>query len=51
MTPPDRQQKRQTLRRHGTLNPQPESVTHPLFQNSDFFDPDFATLNWPTSIL
>jgi transposase len=40
ISPPDRQQKRQTLRRHGTLNPQPESVTHPLFQNSDFFDPD-----------
>ena len=39
-SPPDRQQKRQTLRRHGTLNPQPESVTHPLFQNSDFFDAD-----------
>jgi len=39
-SPPDRQQKRQTLRRHGTLNPQPESVIHPLFQNSDFFDPD-----------
>jgi len=39
-SPPDRQQKRETLRRHGTLNPQPESVTHPLFQNSDFFDPD-----------
>ena len=39
-SPPDRQQKRQTLRRHGTLNPQPASVTHPLFQNSDFFDPD-----------
>jgi transposase len=39
-SPPNRQQKRQTLRRHGTLNPQPESVTHPLFQNSDFFDPD-----------
>jgi transposase len=39
-SPPDRQQKRQTLRRHGALNPQPESVTHPLFQNSDFFDPD-----------
>jgi len=38
--PPDRQQKRQTLRRHGTLNPQPESVTHPLFQNGDFFDSD-----------
>jgi transposase len=41
MTPPtDRQQKRQTLRRHGTLNPQPDSVIHPLFQNSGFFDPD-----------
>jgi len=43
MTPPllpDRQQKRQTLRRHGTLNPQPESVTDPLFHHSDFFDPD-----------
>jgi len=39
-SPPDRQQKRQTLRRHGTLNPQPDSVTHPLFQNSNFFDPD-----------
>jgi hypothetical protein len=39
-TPRDRQQKRQTLRRHGTLNPQPESVTHPLFQDSEFFDPD-----------
>lgn len=39
-SPSDRQQKRQTLRRHGTLNPQPESVIHALFQNSDFFDPD-----------
>jgi len=39
-TPRDRQQKRQILRRHGTLNAQPESVTQPLFQNSDFFDPD-----------
>jgi transposase len=37
---PDRQQKRQTLRRHGALNPQPEAVTDPLFHNSDFFDPD-----------
>jgi transposase len=37
---PDQQRKRQTLRRHGTLNPEPESVTHPLFQNNDFFDPD-----------
>ena len=41
MTPaPDRQQKRQTLRRHGTLNPRPETVTHPLFQDSEFFDPE-----------
>jgi len=37
---PDRQQKRQTLRRHGTLNPQPKTVTDPLFHNSGFFDPD-----------
>jgi len=43
MTPPpspERQQKRRSLRRHGTLNPRPGSVTHPLFQNGDFFDPD-----------
>jgi len=38
--PPDHQQKRQTLRRHGTLNPHPEAVGHPLFHNSDFFDSD-----------
>ena len=38
--PPDRQQKRQTLRRHGTLNPHPEAVSHSLFHNSDFFDSD-----------
>ena len=38
--PPDRQEKRQTLRRHGTLNPQPEAVSHPLFHDSDFFDSD-----------
>jgi hypothetical protein len=37
---PDRQRKRQTLRRHGTLNPQPEAVSDPLFHHSDFFDPD-----------
>lgn len=36
----NRQQKRQTLRRHGTLNPHPESITHPLFHGSGFFDPD-----------
>jgi transposase len=43
MTPPpptDHQRKRQTLRRHGTLNPHPKAVTHPLFHNSDFFDAD-----------
>jgi transposase len=40
MTPsPDRRQKHQTLRRHGTLNPRPETVTDPLFQGSEFFDP------------
>ena len=38
--PPDHPQKRQTLRRHGTLNPHPEAVAHPLFHDSDFFDPD-----------
>jgi transposase len=43
MTPPPRPgppQKRQTLRRHGTLNPHPEAVRHPLFHHSDFFDSD-----------
>lgn len=39
-SPPDHPQKRQTLRRHGTLNPHPEAVRHPLFHNSDFFDSD-----------
>lgn len=38
--PPDRSQKRQTLRRHGTLNPHPQAVSHPLFHNSNFFDSD-----------
>ena len=39
--PPDpaHQRKRETLRRHGTLNPEPESVTDPLFHSNDFFDP------------
>jgi len=36
--PSDPRTKRQTLRRHGTLNPHPEAVTCPLFQNSNFFD-------------
>jgi transposase len=38
--PPDHPQKRQTLRRHGTLNPHPDAVSHPLFHNSGFFDSD-----------
>jgi transposase len=37
--PPDPKTKRQTLRRHGTLNPHPEAVAYPLFHSSDFFDP------------
>lgn len=40
---PDSQRKRQSLRRHGTLNPHPEAVTHALFQAGDFFDPDDLT--------
>ena len=35
-----KQAKQQTLRQQGTLNPRPQEVTHPLFQASDFFDPD-----------
>ena len=27
------------LRQLGTLNPHPQDVSHPLFQDSDFFDP------------
>jgi transposase len=38
-SPSGPQSKRQTLRRHGTLNPHPETVAYPLFHNSDFFDP------------
>lgn len=30
--------KLQALRESGTLHPHPESVTHPLFRNSGFFD-------------
>jgi len=36
-TNPDKQA---ALRQHGTLNPRPQDVLHPLFQDSDFFDPD-----------
>jgi Helix-turn-helix domain len=31
--------KQNALRQHGTLNPRPHDVSHPLFQDSDFFDP------------
>jgi transposase len=31
--------KSQALREQGSLNPRPQSVTDPLFQNSEFFDP------------
>jgi transposase len=36
-TNPDKQS---ALRRHGTLNLRPQDVLHPLFQDSDFFDPN-----------
>ena len=32
--------KQQTLRQQGILNPRPQEVNHPLFQASEFFDPD-----------
>jgi transposase len=30
--------KQGSLRQHGTLNPRPQDVTHPLFRDSEFFD-------------
>ena len=30
--------KRETLRQQGVLNPRPQNVKHPLFQDSEFFD-------------
>ena len=30
--------KQRTLRQHGTFNPRPQDVIHPLFQDSEFFD-------------
>ena len=32
--------KQKALRHQGTLNPRPQAVRHPLFRDSDFFDPD-----------
>ena len=34
------QTKRSFLRRQGTLNPRPREVTHEIFQESEFFDPE-----------
>jgi transposase len=34
-----RDEKQRLLRQHSTLNPHPDAVTHPLFQDSEFFDP------------
>lgn len=31
--------KHQALQQNGTRNPRPQDVQHPLFQNSEFFDP------------
>ena len=31
--------KQAALRQHATLNPRPRGVTHPLFEASEFFDP------------
>jgi hypothetical protein len=36
----DKKSKREALKRHGTLNPQPNVVTDPLFETGDFFDRD-----------
>jgi len=38
--PPDRrkEEKQRRLRQQATLNPRPAAVTHPLFQDSEFFD-------------
>ena len=31
--------KHEALRKQGTLNPVPQAVTDPLFEDSEFFDP------------
>ena len=36
----DKKSKRESLKRHGTLNHQPNEVTDPLFETGDFFDRD-----------
>jgi transposase len=37
---PEKQTKRDALKRHGSLNPYPDVVNDPLFQTGDFFDAD-----------
>jgi transposase len=39
--PADRRkdEKQRLLRQHSTLNPRADAVTHPLFRDSEFFDP------------
>jgi transposase len=39
--PADRRkdEKQRVLRQHSTLNPRPNALTHPLFRDSEFFDP------------
>lgn len=34
-----KEEKQRRLRQQATLNPRPEAVTHPLFRDSEFFDP------------
>jgi transposase len=38
--PKSEQTKRSFLRRQGTLNPRPRDVTHEIFQQNEFFDPE-----------
>lgn len=47
--PPSPFPKRQALQTTGTFNPRADQVRHPLFQHSDFFDPqDLLQLKYET---
>jgi len=47
--PPQPQTKRQALKASGTFNPRSAKVRHPLFQQSEFFDPqDLLQLKYET---
>jgi transposase len=39
-TDPGKLNKQASLRQHASLNPRPGGVKHPLFEGSEFFDPD-----------